>query len=480
MTMRRYQPRSPLQAISPKALMGLFAEPEELKNDEIDNATVVTIRGPLAQHDDWWEDSYEAIRARVRVACDQVAPTVILRIDSPGGDVAGLFDAARGIRDDCLSAGKQLIAHVEGQCCSAAYALATAADRIVASRTAEVGSIGIIAARVDESRALENAGVTVTLITSGARKGDGWPVQPMSEEELESYQADIDGLAAEFFEAVSLRRGITTDEIEALEASTLRGQAAVDAGLVDELGSFDSVIASLGAAPAKGNPMDDIKEALRAIAEDEECSEEERERARRALAALDGEEDEGAEDGDSDEESAEDGEDDPEAEDDSDEESAEDETDEGAEDDEEDDPKAAKRGKVSAKTAGEIAAHGSKLEQRVAKLERRDAAKEKRRLIAAHGGVSKGMSKILMTKPLFEVKALLAEMPKPKKPKLGDHAATTTVGGTRGKNQNSGSQLPPDEAKAMRRAMGLEKETFGVVERGNVLLLGAPQTEGGE
>lgn len=458
--MQRYQPRSPLQAIDPHAFLGFFLEAEKPVNEQLDDMTIVTVRGPLSQHDGWWEDSYESIRKRVDEACQQAAPNVVMCIDSPGGDVSGCFDTARAIRAACDRAGKRLLVHVEGQCCSAAYALAAAADKITASRTASVGSIGVIAVRLDETRALENQGYKLSLITSGARKADGFPCSPMSADELATFQADIDGLAAEFFDLVAVRRGISTKEIAAFEAATFRGAAAIAAGLVDELGSFDHVIASLGAS-ANGDTMNEeekkARDALRSLAEDEERSEEEREKARRALAALDGEEEEEQDD----------------------EEASAEEDEEQAENDEEEQA-TAPASTVSASTAGAIAAHGTDVEKRLERLERREKAADVKRRIAAHGGVSKGMAKILATKPLEEVKALLAELPKPRKPKLGDHAATATVPSTQGADQGKASQLKPEEGRAMRRAMGLEADQFGVVERGNALLLGAPKTEGGE
>lgn len=90
------------------------------------------------------------------------------------------------------------------------------------------------------------------------------------------------------------------------------------------------------------------------------------------------------------------------------------------------------------------------------------------------------MAKLLGSKPLAEVKALLAELPKPKKPQLGDAAATGVAAGVQGGNGDAAAQLPPEEAKAMRRAMGLDKEKFGVARRGNALLLGASEDDGGE
>jgi len=460
--MHRYEPRSPLQAIDPKAFFWLFADPPDTDNEERDDATIVTIRGPLSQHDDWWQDSYESIRSRVLDACEKAPQKIIMRIDSPGGDVAGCFDAARAIRTMCQVAEKELIVHVEGRCCSAAYALATAADRIVASRTAELGSIGVIAVRLDESRAMEESGYKVTLITSGARKADGYPCIPMSKDELAAFQADIDSLAGEFFDLVSVRRRLSVDEIAAFEAASFRGDAALKAGLVDELGSFDNLLATLGGSQGEMKTMskeEEARAALEALAEDEDSTEEQRARARKGLAALDGEEE--PEDGDSEPE-GEDEEEEPDA--------------EGEEDDKE--TAAAAPSTVSASTAASIAAHGSNVERRLERLERKHEAEERDRLIAAHGNVSKGLSKLLASKPLSEVKAILAELPKAKKPKLGDAAATTTVAGTRGGGERSESRLSPEESLMMDKAMGLHKASHGIVKRGSTLYLGAELREG--
>lgn len=452
--MHRYQPRSPLQAIDPKAFFSLFAAVDNPENEERDDAVIVTIRGPLTQHSSWWEDSYEAIRARVAEACEKSPPVVVLCIDSPGGDVHGLFDTVRAIRAMCDDAGKRLLAHIEGQGCSAAYALATAAERIMASRTAEVGSIGVVAARVDETKLLDDIGIRISLVTSGDRKGDGWSCASMSKDELKALQADVDGLAAEFFDVVYLSRGIPIEKIAALEAASFRGDAALNGGLVDELGSLNHLLASLGAA-TQGTEMDEeekAREALRSIAEDEERDEEERARARRALAALDDEEEE-AQDEDDEEE---------------------------AEDEEDKDKAAASSRTVSAATAGAVATHGNDVEQRLAALESAREAEQIEGMIAAHGGVSAGLAKVLASKPLADVKELLAQIPKPRKPKLGDAAKTGVLAGERGDGEGRASRLSPREAQALDQAMGLDVPKLGVVKRKGVLEFGARLDEGGE
>jgi hypothetical protein len=251
------------------------------------------------------------------------------------------------------------------------------------------------------------------LITSGARKADGNPHSPLESDELLVHQGEVDELAGELFELVASSRGIPKDDVEALQAASLRGQAALTAGLVDELGSFDDLIASLNTENVETEEMneeDKVLALLRAMTEDAQLDEQSRSRARRALAAMAEAEAEANDEEEEDEEeeasaeSNEDGDEDEEAEDDDDEEKA-----------------------VSTATAGELAQRSATLERRLLKLERQHEAAERKRLIKAHGGVPAGLAAILNQKPLAEVKALLRELPKPRQPKLGEAAATTTI-----------------------------------------------------
>jgi hypothetical protein len=105
-------------------------------------------------------------------------------------------------------ANKLLIAFVEGKACSASYALAAAADTIVLGQSGIVGSIGIISTRADISEMNAQRGVRVTLITSGARKADGNPDQPITDAELKATQQLVDSMASVFFDLVAELRGI--------------------------------------------------------------------------------------------------------------------------------------------------------------------------------------------------------------------------------------------------------------------------------
>lgn len=286
---RRYE-RSGYLALEPKAFLEFFMVPETRENEEIDGVAIVDICGPLDQHDDGWCDSYDAIRARVKLACESPARAVVLRIDSPGGDCAGCFDAGRALRAECERARKPLVAYID-KACSAGYALACAAQQVVLSDTALVGSIGVICTRDDMTALNASRGIRVALITSGARKADGHPDSPITDAELKETQRIVDSLAQRFFSHVGEMRAVTPGEVEALDARTYHGDAAIAARLADVIEPLDATIARLSRgeqlttqeiAPMAAS-YEKVRDALAELAQGEDAN---AAAAKRALAEL--------------------------------------------------------------------------------------------------------------------------------------------------------------------------------------------------
>ena len=104
---------------------------------------------------------------------------------------------------------------------SAAYAIASAADRLYVTRTGEVGSIGVVAVHVDESGADAKAGLAWTFVFAGERKVDGNAHEPLSERARTTIQADVDRLYAEFCSLVASNRGISSETARRDERSDL-------------------------------------------------------------------------------------------------------------------------------------------------------------------------------------------------------------------------------------------------------------------
>lgn len=229
---------------------------------------------------------------------------VVMRIDSPGGFVSGCMETARAIRALADGSGKRLVAYVDGQACSAAYALACVAHSVVTPQSGTIGSIGVLMARTDASEALASAGVRLHLIKSGARKGDGTSEVPVSADELAAIQDTVDTQAALFFAHVAAHRPVTVDQVAALQAGLRIGANAVAVGLADYVGDMTLALAlargqtpDVAEEPQKDTAMTTMSEAveaLRAAAEGDD--EEESARAKRMLKAMDEDEEAKAED----------------------------------------------------------------------------------------------------------------------------------------------------------------------------------------
>jgi ClpP class serine protease len=231
----------------------------------VDGIAVIGIAGTLVHRGAWIGQSsgltsYEGIAVQLQAAlADPAIRGIALDIDSFGGELNGVFDLADRIR--AARQVKPVQAFVADHALSAAYALASQADRIVLSRTGTVGSIGVVVMHTDMSRSLDQDGITVTLIHAGARKIDANPYQPLPEAVRDRIAGELEELRRLFAEIVAEGRGRRLDARSALdtEAAVFRGEAAVLAGLADEVAdpvvAFRAfVAASRGTATRTSNP----------------------------------------------------------------------------------------------------------------------------------------------------------------------------------------------------------------------------------
>ena len=221
----------------------------------VDGIAVIEIAGTLVHRGAWIGQSsgltsYEGIAAQLQAALsDPAIRGIALDIDSFGGEVAGAFDLADRIR--AARQIKPVQAFVADHALSAAYALASQADRIILPRTGAVGSIGVVAMHSDMSGALDQKGIAVTLIHAGARKVDANPYQPLPEAIRARIAGELEDLRQLFAETVAEGRGRRLDTLQALgtEAAVFRGEAAVFAGLADEVVDPVTAFRAFAAAP---------------------------------------------------------------------------------------------------------------------------------------------------------------------------------------------------------------------------------------
>ncbi|WP_342108439.1 S49 family peptidase [Methylobacterium sp. SI9] len=189
--------------------------------------------------------SYEGLKFQLATAAeDPRTRAVLLDMECPGGEAIGCFETAAIVQQ--VAARKPVVAVVNGMAASAAYAIASAATRIVTTPTGISGSIGVVMLHADYSGALAKAGVKPTFIFAGAHKVDGNPYQALPEAVRDRLHAEIEAFYGAFVEAVAAgRKNLSAAAIRATEASTYMGAAAVAAGLADEVGTFEGALADL-------------------------------------------------------------------------------------------------------------------------------------------------------------------------------------------------------------------------------------------
>jgi capsid assembly protease len=172
---------------------------------------------------------------------------IALVIDSPGGMVAGCFNACDKMTALSATAGKPVRAYAAESAYSAAYAIAAVADTITVSRTGGVGSVGVVTMHVDVSGALQQQGVKVTYVHAGKHKVDGNSSEPLSATARARIQSRIDEMYGIFVDHVAGCRGMSADDVRATEALCFTASEAKSNGLADAIGALDDSLAEFAA-----------------------------------------------------------------------------------------------------------------------------------------------------------------------------------------------------------------------------------------
>lgn len=245
-----------LQVVKPET------DPAPLTSITVERIAVVSVIGTLVSRSGYLDaasglQAYGDIAEAIATAMDDASVRgIILDVDSPGGEVGGLFDLVERIEAIKSASAKPLWAVANESALSAAYAIASTADRLYVTRTGEAGSIGVVAVHIDESGADAKAGLAWTFVFAGEHKVDGNAHEPLSERARLTIQADIERLYSEFCALVAANRGLTVEAVRSTNAAIYRGELAIRAGLADRLGTLDLAVAEMAAeldrtAPAR-------------------------------------------------------------------------------------------------------------------------------------------------------------------------------------------------------------------------------------
>ena len=210
---------------------------------------VIPISGTLMDSGGWMSalsgcSSYEGIKSAVQMAMDEdtLVRGVLFKVNSPGGSTSGCFELCDLIHS--YRGKKPMYAIAKHLAASAAYCLASSADRLYTTMTGGVGSVGVFSLHCDESGADKDAGLKYSYIKFGAKKTDGNPHEALSTGARADLQHEVDRQGHMFVERVARNRGVSSTQIMDTEASVFCGDRAVPL-LADGVATYDEVLQTL-------------------------------------------------------------------------------------------------------------------------------------------------------------------------------------------------------------------------------------------
>ncbi len=229
-------------------------------NAESGQVALVSIQGTIVPRRIDAEDSsgggfvsVEQISAAIQaVVNDPKVTTVVLDINSPGGSVQGIPELADQIY--AARSVKPIIAVANYLAASAAYWLGAAATTLIASPSAELGSIGVLVIHQDESQKLAKAGVTTTIIRSVPDKAAASPYEPLSETAKADLEDKISRLHTQFVAAVARYRNVDVLAVAKNfgQGKTVSATTALSVGMVDRIATLADVLRPLVTTTASG------------------------------------------------------------------------------------------------------------------------------------------------------------------------------------------------------------------------------------
>lgn len=179
--------------------------------------------------------SYQRLSAEFETLVKAGAKTIVLDVDTPGGEAYACFETAQGLRKMADDAGVKILAYVDGMAASAGYGLACIADEIIVNPMAEVGSIGVVVGLTNYSEAEKKYGVERTYVYAGSSKVPFDAEGKFTEAFLNDIQAKVDTLYGEFVNHVAEARKLSAETVKNTEAKVFTAEKAIELGLADSV-----------------------------------------------------------------------------------------------------------------------------------------------------------------------------------------------------------------------------------------------------
>lgn len=176
---------------------------------------------------------------------DKQFSAVVLDVDSPGGGIAGVEELA----DQIFAARKikPIVAFTNSLMASAALWIGSSATTVSSTPGGATGSLGVYTVHEDMSKALEQAGVSITIVSAGKFKTELAPTGPLNPDARSYLQAGVDATYAKFLGAVARGRNKTRGTVASDfgQGRLLDADQAIKVGMIDRIEVFPNLISRL-------------------------------------------------------------------------------------------------------------------------------------------------------------------------------------------------------------------------------------------
>jgi protease-4 len=177
-------------------------------------------------------------------AADSLVKGILVRIDSPGGEVTASDEMWREM--SLVSRKKPLVISMSDVAASGGYYMAMTGDPIVAYPETETGSIGVVFGKPNLHGLYDKLGISKDSIQRGRNAGIDSDYTSLDADQRALMQHGIDQSYHEFVAKVATARHRAIADIEPVaEGRVWLGSQAKPRGLVDELGGLDAAVTLL-------------------------------------------------------------------------------------------------------------------------------------------------------------------------------------------------------------------------------------------
>lgn len=179
--------------------------------------------------------SYESLYDKFAKQVSEGIQELVLHVDSGGGSAFSCFEMAKEVKALAVKNDVKIYAYVDGLSASAAYAWTSIADEVVARPDSQVGSVGVVVQLINNSKMLENIGITRQFVCHGEQKVPFTAEGDFSPQFISGIQKKVDKTGLEFSTFIANNRKMTVDSVIATQAEVFDSEEALRVGFIDKI-----------------------------------------------------------------------------------------------------------------------------------------------------------------------------------------------------------------------------------------------------